>query len=88
MEKIKPCWHMKKIISALVDNKVTGIIKSYATWHIGHCPRCQAALTALRELHTRLLGLASKPDAAPPVLSDDRRSRLEAAWDAVEREAG
>jgi hypothetical protein len=78
---------MKTIISALIDNKVTGLIKSYALWHIHHCPRCQAALQALRDLHARLHILATKPTNAPSTLSEDRRSRLEAAWDAVEREA-
>ena len=87
MERIKPCWHMKTVISALVDNKVTGLLKQYATWHISHCPRCQAALDALRAMHGRLLTLAAKPDGGSTALSDERKSRLEAAWDAVEREA-
>jgi len=87
MERIKPCWHMKTIISALVDNKVTGLIKQYATWHIGHCPHCQAALAALRELHSRLLNIGAKPDGGSTELTSDRMSKLEAAWDKVEREA-
>jgi hypothetical protein len=63
------------------------VIKSYALWHIRHCPRCQAALNALRDLHARLHNLASKPAVdAPAGLSDERRSRLEAAWDRVEEE--
>lgn len=86
MENIKPCPHMKTIISSLVDGAVTGIVKRYGLWHIGHCPRCQAALQALRDLHARLAALAAKPTDRPDTLSADRRSNLEAAWDRLDRE--
>ncbi|BDI32935.1 hypothetical protein CCAX7_49860 [Capsulimonas corticalis] len=91
IEPIKPCWHMKSLISGLVDGSVTGMVQKYALWHLAHCPRCQAALDALKQVSERLRRLGA---AAPPALaaegaslSPDRWAAMEAAWEEAESRA-
>lgn len=80
-----PCPHLRTLISALSDGSLSGIARWYATQHAKGCPRCAAALVALRAQRERLraLGLPSHdaPAAPPaPALSPERRAALEAAW--------
>ncbi len=82
-----PCPHLRTLISALSDGSLTGIARWYAAQHAKGCPRCAAALVALRAQRERLraLGLpshqATPATSAPaPTLSPERRAALEAAW--------
>ena len=54
---------MKNLISGLIDGKLTGLIQRYALWHVAHCPRCHAALTALARMSERLRALGAAPSS-------------------------
>ena len=78
---IRPCFFMKTLLSAACDNALAGLWRSFTEWHVAHCPRCAAALAALRALKGRLRALVSpKPEAAEEHLARERWARLEAAW--------
>ncbi|HEX5323563.1 MAG TPA: zf-HC2 domain-containing protein [Capsulimonadaceae bacterium] len=84
---LKPCFHMRTLVSAWVDGKLTGIAKWYTEWHIKHCPQCQCSLPFLRGLHDRLQSLATQPrgeDEAESQLSEPRWSHIEEGWDKVD----
>ena len=70
---------MKTFLSAACDDALSGWARWYTDWHVGHCPRCAAALAALKALRTRLGALLSPPVPAEG-LSEGRWARLEAAW--------
>lgn len=87
----KPCPHMTTLISALSDGSLRGLARWYAEQHARGCPRCAAALDALRQQRQRLraLGMPAPTEAdtattAPSphalALSPERRAALEAAW--------
>lgn len=79
-QPIRPCFFMKTLLSAACDNALAGLARSFTEWHVAHCPRCTAALTALRALQVRLRSLVSlgaKPDEA---LTPERWAQIESAW--------
>ena len=76
---VHPCFYMKTFLSAACDDALSGLLRRYTDWHVGRCPRCAAALAALKALRTRLSALVSAPQPAEE-LSEGRRARLEAAW--------
>ena len=81
LQSIRPCFFMKGLLSAACDDALDGLTLRFAEWHIAHCPRCAAALAALRTLHARLRALVSPgPEAADARLPPERWARLEAAW--------
>ena len=77
----QPCRHMKTLVSAYFDGKLRGLARWYTHLHISGCPRCQAALEALRKLKDRLLQLKAESSGQTGTsLSVDRWNRIEAAW--------
>jgi len=80
LQPIRPCFFMKTLLSAVCDNALTGLSRRFADWHIAHCPRCAAALAALRSLHRQLRALVSPETERVERLAPDRWTHLEAAW--------
>ena len=83
---IHPCFFMKSLLSAACDNALSGLAYRFTDWHVAHCPRCAAALAALRGLHDRLRTLVSPQPETVEHLVPERWARLEAAW--TEADAG
>jgi len=86
-QAIRPCWHMARWVNALVEDRLTGFARWYTNLHLAGCPKCRAALESLRALHRRLQELGHVWAEGPATLSADRRVALEAALDAIDREA-
>jgi hypothetical protein len=86
---VKPCPHMRTLISEWMDAKLTGIKRWYTEQHIRGCAQCQASLPFLRSLQVRLRSLTS--DKPPKDVEDDTRlgpehwSAVHAAWDVLDR---
>ena len=70
---------MKPLLSSASDGALTGLMRRFADWHVAHCPRCAAALAALKALRTRLSALLTAPQPVE-ALSEGRWARLESAW--------
>ena len=84
-QKMEPCRHMTRWVSALSDGSLSGIARWYTRWHIAGCPKCAAALTGLRALRERLRLLASREERqGPSALPEERWTTVEAAMDAVD----
>lgn len=79
----KPCPHMRVLVSAWLDGKVTGLAKWYVEWHIKHCERCSASVPFFRGLHLRLEQLAVREPKAG--LGEERWEKIEQAWEDVEQ---
>ena len=80
-QPIRPCFFMKRLLSAACDNALAGLSRWFTEWHLAHCPRCTAALAALRALQGRLRALVSpEMDSREGQLAPERWARLEAAW--------
>lgn len=77
---------MKVWLSASLDGALSRLALWYTQWHVKHCPRCQAALAALRALRDRLRALPVA--SGRPVLSPARWQIIEAAWAEAESRAG
>lgn len=71
---------MKSLLSAACDNALSGLAHRFTDWHVARCPRCMAALAALRALHSRLQTLVSSRPETAAHLPPERWMRLEAAW--------
>jgi hypothetical protein len=56
---LKPCSHMRTLVSARVDNKLSGLAGWYTDHHIKGCAQCQASIPFLTSLKERLLELES-----------------------------
>ena len=80
---LKPCPHMRTLVSAWIDNRLTGIAKWYTEWHVKHCPQCQSSLPFLRSLHERMRQLAGRGDETIPEL---RWAKIESAWEKLDEE--
>lgn len=76
---IRPCFFMKTFLSAACDDAPAGVMRWFAAWHLARCPRCLAALDAMKALRTRLSALLAAPQPAE-TLSEGRWARLEALW--------
>lgn len=72
---------MKNLISAMIDGKLSGLIHKYALYHVANCPRCLAALNALKALHGRLERLG--PSIAP-TLSPQHHNHIMSALDDID----
>jgi hypothetical protein len=83
MIQTKPCTHIRPWLSPLLDSKLGGLLGAYVHWHVERCPKCKAALENLKEIVVRLSGHGAPGE--PTALPDDRRAKLEAAWDTIER---
>lgn len=80
---LKPCPHMRTLVSAWVDGRLTGLAKWYTDWHIKHCPQCQSSLPFLRSLHERMRELSER---GADTIPDERWTRIESAWDRVDEQ--
>lgn len=83
---LKPCPHMRTLVSAWIDGKLTGLAKWYTERHIHDCRQCSASVPFLRKMHDRLRGLAGVEDNES-TLATDRWQNLDAAFDRVEEAA-
>src|SRR5512142_2906474 len=86
--RIDPCRHMARWVSALADGSLRGLPRWYTRMHVAGCPRCRAALEALRALRDRLLGLGRSDRGAQAQLSPERQSGLNATMDDIDRQHG
>jgi len=80
---LKPCPHMRTLVSAWADEKLTGLARWYTERHVQACPQCQSSLPFLRGMRARLLSLGGQP--ADAGLEPERWRRVEAAWEQAER---
>src|SRR5262249_45434110 len=55
----RPCRHMRRWVNALADGSLKGFARWYTDLHVAGCPKCRAALEALRSLRARLRALGS-----------------------------
>jgi hypothetical protein len=46
----KPCWHMRNLVHEVADDRAVGWRGWFARMHLGRCPKCHAALEALKRL--------------------------------------
>lgn len=78
-DDLKPCAHMRTLVSAWTDGTLRGLPRWFTEAHIKGCPQCQASLPFLRSLKARFGELA---EAGPPPepLTDTRRQVVEVAW--------
>ena len=74
---------MQTLVSAWLDDALSGVLRWYTAWHVAHCPRCTDAVPVLRALQTRLRRIAGLPP--DPVLAPERRAAVEAAWQQVDQ---
>ncbi len=74
---LKPCPHMRTLVSAHVDGNLTGIAEWYTKSHIKGCAQCSAALPFLISLKERLVEL-NVVNHTESSLSDERLSAIEA----------
>ena len=74
---MSPCWHMKALLTARADQRLSGLIKSYVELHLSQCTQCRAALASLITLRERLIALRNAPTET---LSSDRQERVQAAF--------
>ncbi|MGC4045223.1 MAG: zf-HC2 domain-containing protein [Armatimonas sp.] len=86
-EEIQPCYHMTGLLSQLADGTLSGLSLWYARQHVAGCAHCRDAHGALVTLREHLANLGNSTDSDGPRLSQDRRSALEAALDALEKES-
>jgi hypothetical protein len=87
IEPCTPCRHMARWVAAATDDSLRGFARWYTTLHLRGCPRCRAALAALRAVRERLLDLGRTREAAEPLPADRQRS-LQDALDAIDRGGG
>lgn len=80
---LKPCPHMRTLVSAWLDNQLHGLALWYTKRHVAHCRRCQSSAPFLRTMHSRLRELG-EPDPEA-LLTPDRWEKVENAWDQAER---
>lgn len=80
-----PCPHMRILLSDLVSGDLRGVMKWFTEQHAAGCPRCRPALEGLRQLRVRLQTLAvPNPKDEEIALDQERRTAVEAAWDATD----
>lgn len=83
LEDLKPCAHMRTLVSAWTDGTLRGLPRWYTEAHIKGCPQCQASLPFLRSLKARF-GEMAEAGPAPEPLTDTRRLAVESAWEQAE----
>ncbi len=84
-DDLKPCPHMENLVSAWVDDKLTGLMLWYTRWHVGQCSKCTPAVPVLRALRARLRGLTDGEATEHAALTPERRAAVEAAWEQSDR---
>jgi len=84
---LKPCRHMRTLVSAWIDGRLSGVACWYTWWHIRHCRQCRAAVDFLRALRGRLSALRASSAAVAPAtagLTSEQWAGIEAAWDRID----
>ena len=81
---LKPCPHMRTLVSAWIDGRLTGLARWYTERHVHACRQCQSSLPLLRGMRARLLHLAAPPPEA--ALTPERWAQVEAEWERAERD--
>jgi hypothetical protein len=84
MKSLKPCPHMKTLLSALADGSLVGLARWYAENHAQRCPGCGSALMDLKTIRERIRTLGV-PDRDSLSLSEERWGRLQAAWEELDQ---
>ena len=74
---MSPCWHMKALLTARADQRLSGVVKRYVELHLSQCAQCRAALESLIALRTRLLALRNAPSTP---LTPERQEQINAAF--------
>lgn len=90
-DDLKPCPHMRVLISAWIDGALSELARWYTTWHLAHCPRCQAAAAALRAMRDRLRALSARPHSDQMGvwgLAPERWQAVEEGWKQTDSERG
>jgi len=87
-DELKPCPHMQTLVSAWLDNALTGLLRAYTRWHVAHCPRCTAAVPVLLALRGRLRRFSNALPAEEETLTPQRRAAVESAWERADQSAG
>jgi len=82
-EDNKPCPHMRTLVSAWLDDRLTGLAKWYVEWHIKHCKQCSKSVPFFRKMHGRLENLAAKGSAV--ALDPARWDKIEKAWEETDQ---
>jgi hypothetical protein len=54
---LKPCPHMRSLVSAKVDGHLHGLAAWYTDFHVAGCKQCQASIPFLTSLKERLAAL-------------------------------
>ena len=80
---MRPCPHMKTLLSALADGSLTGLARWYAENHARRCPGCGSALGGLRTIRERIRTLGV-PTGESLRLSGEHWEAIEAAWEQVD----
>jgi predicted anti-sigma-YlaC factor YlaD len=75
---MNPCWHMKALLAARSDQKLSGLALRYVELHLSQCNQCTAALASLIALRQRLLVLREAPKEG---LSPSHQQELQSALD-------
>ncbi len=81
---LKPCPHMRILVSAWIDDALTGLARWYTAWHVAHCPQCAASLPFLQGLRDRMRDLESA--GGDVHLPPERWATVEEGWEQMERE--
>jgi anti-sigma factor RsiW len=83
---LKPCPHMRTLVSARIDGNLTGLAKWYTERHIHDCEQCSKSVPFLQRMQERLRGLepATVDDQPSEQLTTDRWRQLESALDKVD----
>ena len=71
-----PCWHMKALLAARSDRRLSGLALRYLELHLSQCAQCRAALASLIALRERLSALREAPHTE---LSPTRQRSLDLA---------
>ena len=75
---MSPCWHMRALLAARADQRLSGLLRNYVEFHLSQCTQCRAALASLLTLRERLLALRQEP-VLP--LSSKRQQDIKAKFD-------
>ena len=84
LNPVKPCSHMRGLISRLADGSLSGILLWYTRSHVSGCAHCGPAHGALTSLRGRLSRL-HEPAELETRLSEERRAALEATLDTIDQ---
>ena len=80
LNTLTPCWHMKALLTAKADERLSGLLQHYLNIHLSQCPQCRATLLALEEVRKHLRALRNGSEEEIATLSTERQQQIEAAW--------